>query len=89
MSFIKSRFRSSTNFTNWLFSDLLKIEGTCVNKDIYNNSKYATLCEDISDISKYEMVCINDGMGCDFDKKTEELRDILDLIYPNKSSFEK
>lgn len=90
LSLIDSRWRCDKNFTNWLFSDLIQSEGLC-NKDssIYKNSKYMKISGDLSEIKKYQLVCINDDANCDFDQKKRELTKILSEVYPNKTFFEK
>ena len=89
-SVIDSRWRCDKNFTNWLFSDLIQSEGLCEkDSSIYKNSKYMKISGDLSEIKKYQLVCINDDVNCDFDQKKRELTKILSVVYPNKSYFEK
>ena len=89
LSLIKSRFRSKDNFTNWLFSDIIKLKKDCINKKIYSNSKYIKLGDNFEQLRGCDLVCINDDGGVNFDERTDELKKFLGSIYKNKSSFEK
>lgn len=89
MSFIESRFRHRKNFTNWMFSDIIKLKNDCINKRIYDRSKYIKISDDFESLRDCQLVCINDDSNCDFEDRTKKLREFLEGIYKNKSSFEK
>lgn len=91
LSLIGSRFRSRSNFMNWVFSDIIKLRNECINKSIYSNSIYTKLYldTDYTTIRSKQLVCINDDTRDDFSECTRRLKMFLNSIYPNKSSFEK
>ena len=88
LSLVESRFRNKKNLTNWLFSDIIKLEKDCINKRIYENSKYVKLGDDFEKLRGCDLVCINDASDCSFDQRTAELQRFLEGIYPEKSAFE-
>lgn len=90
-SFIRSKFRSNDNFTNWLFSDLIQLKGDYYkNIDLYNNSCYHLITNqtNFNDFKDKQLVCFNDNKDINFMECTKRLVTFLDSIYPDKSSFE-
>ena len=92
LSLIESRFRHRSNFTNWVFSDIVQLENRCLfNRDLYKDSIYTTMSNDLDyeKILSKKIVCMNDKSSVDFELCSGNLKRFLNSIYPNKSSFEK
>lgn len=89
------RFRKSDDLNQWAvkFWQLAKGEVSVRSPDFarcyhVKESNFLGLLEDISK-SKYKMICINDtAKTVDFENKKQKIKEALNKILPEKSSFE-
>lgn len=83
-----SRFRLSKNYTQWLFEDCAKLgNSTSVDTDMYERTHVFTMSDTSFDLSKYDLICYNDGGNYDKTSVNNFLLS-LDKMFVKKSSFE-
>ncbi len=91
-SAFKSKFRSASNFTPWLFNELSKVANLGVNKPgLYNRSALVELNTrvDLNAIKDYELVCLNDTARNDnFEVTKKRMQDLLYDKFPEPSKYE-
>lgn len=87
-SLTNSRFRTSKNYTQWLFEDIAKLSNTTsVNSNIYNNSKVFTMKDTNFNLNRYDLICYNDG-GKFNTKSVMNFIKSMENIFNKTSSFE-
>lgn len=89
-----SRFRNINHYTIYLFDDLERIcENAIIDDNIFKKSLYISLNPNINwnDLRTKQCACINDTDQADkeYEKIKRQLKDFFEIIFPNKSSFEK
>lgn len=95
LSTAKNKFRTKYDYNHWLFKYWQMFKG---NFEIVNYKKHkyydlknenVDFCNDVLK-KKYKVVCINDSdENLNFDLVKEELHQMFEKMYPNKSTFEK
>lgn len=84
-----SRFRTSKNYTQWLFEDFAKISDKfSVNSNIYNNVNVFTMKDTYFNVNKYDLICFNDDINFN-NKSVMNFIKAMEKTFPNESSFEK
>lgn len=82
-----SHFRTSKNYTQWLFEDIEKCANKCINTNIYSNTKVFTMDRNVNNISKYDLICFNDGGKFNGNIIMNFIKQ-MEIIFPKQSSFE-
>lgn len=90
----RERFRSKNDISQYVIRDWEKLKGNFVPRNMHRNFRYIEVSSDKAEKlirrQTAPIVCINDSYyEFDFDKKAAAIRDALDSIMPEKSSFEK
>lgn len=90
------KFRSRDDVNQYLIREWQKLSGNFKPANVKKNCPYFELKNDNSRLydgirkRAYKMVCINDAnVSIDFEKIKSELLDSFEIIFPEKSSFEK
>lgn len=91
-----SKFRSVFDVNQWAIADMQLVTGKFNIKGLNDFGRFYTLKNDNTELYNYinskesTIVCINDtNTDMDFEKISNELVEIFEKKFPNKSSFEK
>lgn len=90
-----SKFRTKNDYNLWLFRYWQLCSGSFMPASPKGNAFYGMNNDNSAFIkellsNKYKRVCINDSKeDLDFDKVKEEFNNAFQVMYPNKSSYEK
>ena len=88
-----SKFRSTSNYTPWLYDDYIKYGKIGVNNPgLYTGSKNVTLNDSIDyrPLRAMKLLCVNDTSNTkNFEKASRKLNEFLESKFPLKSVFEK
>lgn len=91
---IYSHFRNQHQYSIFLYDDLERLSGNAIVDDnIYKNSVYTWLKTDLNynDLRTKQCVCLNDTDKANekFDDIRRQQLDFFEIMFPDKSSFEK
>lgn len=74
------------DFTNWP-SSLLELSDNTASMLLTDDNSWL---KDQLKNNKYKLICLNDSDSLkDFEKTKEEMKNLFEDLFPNKSSFEK
>jgi hypothetical protein len=82
-----SKFRTSKNYTQWLFEDIQKMLPQYKEANLYNKSHVYTMGDVVFNFKNYNMICFNDEKRY-VEKSVKNFLNSINSCFPNKSSFE-